>query len=406
MGDPDELILPVGFPVEIPKDSGRADVELAPTGNGWVWEVYSHGFGVSPEYAYVAVPEPLPDPNAPGEFLPVDYPDLVHVDRATLDPVAAPDPLWWAELEAGKALAGDVEAARVDAEGSATSAAQSADDSFASASGSAGSALSASESALLAGESAGLANTSAVSAGSAKDAAEVARDATVAAAGGSELSAQSAADAATASAQSAADAVAAAEDVVTRANNGEFDGQDGDPGAPGNPTAFELRGVGSPLGVVTAPPGTYYTDTAGTAGAWRWLKKSGTGNTGWEVIEGDTGVRRYRTEDMLNGWAGYGAPSFSFKVQRVRNKVTIGGYFNASGAISPTALQLPIGFRPRNSGDAFPLCDTLGIPQRLFSISAGNLVHNGQIFAANCLIVPVTFTTGDPWPTTFPGIPN
>lgn len=99
VGEPDELILPIGFSVQVPKDTGRADVDLAPTGPGWVWEVYSHSFGVTAEYAYVIVPEPVPDPVNPGEFLPVDEPDLVRVDKDTLDPAAVPDPAWWAEVE-------------------------------------------------------------------------------------------------------------------------------------------------------------------------------------------------------------------------------------------------------------------------------------------------------------------
>lgn len=99
VGDPDEVILPIGFSVQVPKDTGRADVDLAPTGPGWVWEVYSHSFGVTAEYAYVIVPEPVPDPVNPGEFLPVDEPDLVRVDKDTLDPAAVPDPAWWAEVE-------------------------------------------------------------------------------------------------------------------------------------------------------------------------------------------------------------------------------------------------------------------------------------------------------------------
>lgn len=37
-------------------------------------------------------------------------------------------------------------------------------------------------------------------------------------------------------------------------------------------------GTGSPQGVVTAPPGTTYYDTAAQA---FWVKGSGTGNTGW-----------------------------------------------------------------------------------------------------------------------------
>ncbi|GGA72713.1 hypothetical protein GCM10011490_24370 [Pseudoclavibacter endophyticus] len=56
-------------------------------------------------------------------------------------------------------------------------------------------------------------------------------------------------------------------------------------------TPYELRGTGSPEGVVAAPPGTYYTDQLGTAGMWRWLKIAGTGTTGWTIVFGDTGWR-------------------------------------------------------------------------------------------------------------------
>lgn len=72
-------------------------------------------------------------------------------------------------------------------------------------------------------------------------------------------------------------------------------GDKGEKGDQGAPTAFELRGTGMPNGVVTASPATYYTDTNGTNGAWRWIKKTGTGNTGWEVLEGDTGWRDITT---------------------------------------------------------------------------------------------------------------
>lgn len=42
-------------------------------------------------------------------------------------------------------------------------------------------------------------------------------------------------------------------------------------------------GTGSPEGVVTAPPGTTYFDTAGDG---LWIKESGAGNTGWTQIVG------------------------------------------------------------------------------------------------------------------------
>lgn len=54
---------------------------------------------------------------------------------------------------------------------------------------------------------------------------------------------------------------------------------------------WEIHGRGMPNGVVTAPVGTTYVDEAVTNGALKWIKKTGTGNTGWEVLIGDTGWR-------------------------------------------------------------------------------------------------------------------
>lgn len=52
-----------------------------------------------------------------------------------------------------------------------------------------------------------------------------------------------------------------------------------------------IRGTGMPEGVVSAPVGSRYIDTAATNGAVEWIKASGTGNTGWRVVYGDTGAR-------------------------------------------------------------------------------------------------------------------
>nr|DAT47923.1 MAG TPA: hypothetical protein [Caudoviricetes sp.] len=54
---------------------------------------------------------------------------------------------------------------------------------------------------------------------------------------------------------------------------------------------WEIHGRGMPNGTVTAPVGTTYVDEAVTNGALKWIKKSATGNTGWEVLIGDTGWR-------------------------------------------------------------------------------------------------------------------
>lgn len=52
-----------------------------------------------------------------------------------------------------------------------------------------------------------------------------------------------------------------------------------------------ISGTGFPNGVVSAPTGSIYIDKNVTNGASSWVKKSGTGNTGWVVLEGDTGWR-------------------------------------------------------------------------------------------------------------------
>ena len=65
-------------------------------------------------------------------------------------------------------------------------------------------------------------------------------------------------------------------------------------------SAYEIRGTGMPNGVVEAPIGTTYIDTAKTNGALKWIKTTDGGNTGWKVIEGDTGWVLGWKEDMDN----------------------------------------------------------------------------------------------------------
>ena len=64
---------------------------------------------------------------------------------------------------------------------------------------------------------------------------------------------------------------------------------------------WEIHGRGLPNGVVTAPVGTTYVDEAVTNGALKWIKKSGTGNTGWEVLIGDTGWKILPSVSKLGG---------------------------------------------------------------------------------------------------------
>ena len=77
---------------------------------------------------------------------------------------------------------------------------------------------------------------------------------------------------------------------------------------------WEIHGRGMPNGTVTAPVGTTYVDEAVTNGALKWIKKSGTGNTGWDVLIGDTGWKVLPSISKLGG-------SF-VKVRRVNNVVS------------------------------------------------------------------------------------
>jgi len=77
---------------------------------------------------------------------------------------------------------------------------------------------------------------------------------------------------------------------------------------------WEIHGRGMPNGTVAAPVGTTYVDEAVTNGALKWIKKTGTGNTGWEVLIGDTGWKILPSVSKLGN-------SF-VKIRRVNNVVS------------------------------------------------------------------------------------
>lgn len=79
-------------------------------------------------------------------------------------------------------------------------------------------------------------------------------------------------------------------------------------------SAYEIHGTGMPNGKVEAPIGTTYVDVEVTNGALKWIKQSGTGNTGWKVLIGDTGWRTLNSVSRAGN-------SF-IKIRRVNNLVT------------------------------------------------------------------------------------
>lgn len=126
---------------------------------------------------------------------------------------------------------------------------------------------------------------------------------------------------------------------------------------------YEIHGTGMPNGTVEAPIGTTYVDMAVTNGALKWIKQSGTGNTGWKVLIGDTGWRTLNSVSRLGN-------SF-IKIRRVNNLVTYNfgglqwGWFgiirrngpgfarhNSTGERGAKVLapnSIPEGFRSENS---------------------------------------------------------
>ena len=163
-------------------------------------------------------------------------------------------------------------------------------------------------------------------------------------------------------------------------------------------------GTGSPQGVVSAPVGTEYTDTAGTNGAWTWLKTSGTGNTGWTVTYGDTGDRNISSL-LINGWA----PSNSnrWTMRRMNSTVYIGGYITGPSSTSDDIMSpIPTGFYGYDATGSWREFSSSGkegvvLVQRG---SRGIITLRGATGGVN-IFTSVTFTTNDAWPTTLPGLP-
>lgn len=81
---------------------------------------------------------------------------------------------------------------------------------------------------------------------------------------------------------------------------------------------YEIHGTGMPNGVVEAEIGTTYVDKNKTNGALKWIKTTNGGNTGWEVLIGDTGWRTLNSVSKLKD----GSKTSYIKVRRVNNLVT------------------------------------------------------------------------------------
>lgn len=64
-------------------------------------------------------------------------------------------------------------------------------------------------------------------------------------------------------------------------------------------SSSELTGTGMPNGKVEGTLGQTYVDTAKTNGALKWIKRTPSGNTGWAVLDGDTGWKTLNSTSKL-----------------------------------------------------------------------------------------------------------
>jgi hypothetical protein len=168
-----------------------------------------------------------------------------------------------------------------------------------------------------------------------------------------------------------------------------------------------------PNGVFTASPGTYYTDTNGTSGAWRWLKTSGTGNTGWTVVFGDTGWRVFALAPAP--WNG----TVSVRIRRIGTTVYMEPHSPSTngvwrlGSLDASAVGTTI--IAFNMAEAFRPANRV-VAQIVSGADAGNGEQLGRILidgtdgnvrvrhpAHNALAMTAMWPTAKSWPTTLPG---
>ena len=167
---------------------------------------------------------------------------------------------------------------------------------------------------------------------------------------------------------------------------------------------YEIRGTGMPEGNVKASVGTYYTDTAATNGAIRWIKTRGSDKTGWKVVYGDTGWRS--VPQILS-------PSMKasvVKVRRINNTVYLyaaltgwANSWNGGGASLPDGLLPSVQMQGPSAG-------RWGGSYLTWIVQTGGQINAEAASAENPTptlppIVSVSYVPNDnvPWPTTLPG---
>lgn len=173
-----------------------------------------------------------------------------------------------------------------------------------------------------------------------------------------------------------------------------------------------LSGTGSPEGVVTAPVGSQWIDTAATTGAIKWIKATGTGNTGWVVQYGDTGLRNVSA--LLPAAHLALNPNAVASIRRVGSLVTL--FYSTGSSPTATGLQtltdgttVPSGFRFDKTASGRTPTGTMlvgssgaGSSISLY-MSTTSAINSATHVSGTAVQGSISWTTDDAWPASLPG---
>lgn len=188
-------------------------------------------------------------------------------------------------------------------------------------------------------------------------------------------------------------------------------------------SSSELIGTGMPNGKIEGKLGQTYVDTAKTNGALKWIKRTPSGNTGWAVLDGDTGWKTLNTASKLG--ASY------VKARRINDIVQLQfgglqwGWFGIvrRGGLGFVAHpgnrekkvfiltngQMPYGYRTATSLIG-PIYNDDGVPYGTWYLGGyGDANHLRFQFLetipadkdiGDIRVSNISYFTDDPWPTT------
>ena len=188
-------------------------------------------------------------------------------------------------------------------------------------------------------------------------------------------------------------------------------------------SSSELTGTGMPNGKVEGKLGQTYIDTAKTNGALKWIKRTPSGNTGWAVLDGDTGWKTLNTASKLG--------NSYVKVRRINDIVQLQfgglqwGWFGIvrRGGLGFVAHpgnrekkvfiltngQMPYGYRTATSLIG-PIYNDDGVPYGTWYLGGyGDANHLRFQFLdpipvdkdiGDIRVSNISYFTDDPWPTT------